>query len=92
VPRSRERIATVYPSEANLRDTAEPSRGPTPTTAAMPREEVDPDTDLSIWGEREVRLGKTAAVPVSSFEPRIIGFGRKTAAPSLPPLGFSVAF
>jgi hypothetical protein len=86
VPRSRERMATVYPSEANLRDTAEPSRG------AMPREEVDPDTDLSIWGEREVRLGKTAAVPVSSFEPRIVGFGRKTAAPSLPPLGFSVAF
>jgi hypothetical protein len=64
VPRSRERMATVYPSEANLRATAEPSLGPTPTTAAMPREEVDPDTDLSIWRGRRYRcylIGKIAS-------------------------------
>lgn len=52
-----------------MRATAEPSRGPTPTTAAMPLEELEPDTDLSIWsargrkrGERrrEARLGESS--------------------------------
>jgi hypothetical protein len=47
-----------------LRATAEPSLGPTPTTAAMPLEEVDPDTDLSIcvsqmWRERERKAGSS---------------------------------
>jgi hypothetical protein len=83
VPRSRERMATVYPSEANLRATAAPSRGPTPTTAAMLREEVDPDTDLSIWGERGATWQDSELVQVSSFE-LIVGLERKRLRPPSP--------
>lgn len=60
-----------------MRATAEPSLGPTPTTAAMPLEELEPDTDLrlSMWSARregekirreegEARLGeRPAAAP-----------------------------
>jgi hypothetical protein len=95
-------MAMVSPSEANLRATAEPSRGPTPTTAAMPLEELEPDTDLIIWREREREsnlaeqeppgyLARQQAARVSSsFELRVVGldFGHKMACP----LGISGAF
>lgn len=59
-----------------MRATAEPSLGPTPTTAAMPLEELEPDTDLrlSMWSARregekgreegEARLGERPAPTV----------------------------
>lgn len=41
LPKSLAKMATVYPSWANLRAMDRPSFGPTPTMAAMPLAEVE---------------------------------------------------